>query len=342
MKFRVGQKVSFLNEQRKGIVKKIISPELISVEIEEGFEIPVASNELIRDEPDETTQQIIEEPASETHYENDDPSITKIIADKNIKDQIFLVYTPENQENYLGGPIEVSLINHTQFDLIFTYARKESNFLEHKDYDVIGSFSKLLLAKKDISELKKWNHLKFQFLFFKSNSDQFKEPLVKEIHFQSIKFYRDQHYQYFNLENQKCIFIPLIEYKAQEKKEQQKGLKRKESENFLEEFPKKYLNDDHIAEVDMHIWEITDRHEHLSKHEIMQLQLRYFIKMLDSAIASKIKKIVFIHGVGNGRLKEEIRKTMDESYTYLKYFDASIAKYGVGATEVEIPHNIKR
>jgi dsDNA-specific endonuclease/ATPase MutS2 len=74
----------------------------------------------------------------------------------------------------------------------------------------------------------------------------------------------------------------------------------------------------------------------------VNLQLNYFRNYLDLAIKDHIKNIVFIHGVGNGTLKGEIRKTLDEMYPKLSYSDASMAKYGVGATEIEIPHNYNR
>ena len=48
MKFNIGDKVSFLNERRAGVIKKILHNNILSVEIEEGFEIPVASSELVK------------------------------------------------------------------------------------------------------------------------------------------------------------------------------------------------------------------------------------------------------------------------------------------------------
>jgi dsDNA-specific endonuclease/ATPase MutS2 len=59
-----------------------------------------------------------------------------------------------------------------------------------------------------------------------------------------------------------------------------------------------------------------------------------FTIALDGAVRSKTKKIVFIHGIGNGKLKYEIRKTLDSKYSRLKYQDASFKEYGYGATMV--------
>ena len=45
---------------------------------------------------------------------------------------------------------------------------------------------------------------------------------------------------------------------------------------------------------------------------------------------------VFIHGIGNGTLKHELRKVLDEYYHDLKYQDASFKEYGYGATLIFI------
>jgi hypothetical protein len=47
MKFKPGDKVRFLNENGGGIITKIISPQMVSVAIEEGFEIPTLTSELL-------------------------------------------------------------------------------------------------------------------------------------------------------------------------------------------------------------------------------------------------------------------------------------------------------
>lgn len=54
MKFQPGDKVRFLNTNGGGVVTKIISPSLVSVAIEDGFEIPTLISELIRVESKES------------------------------------------------------------------------------------------------------------------------------------------------------------------------------------------------------------------------------------------------------------------------------------------------
>ena len=56
-------------------------------------------------------------------------------------------------------------------------------------------------------------------------------------------------------------------------------------------------------------------------------------RQLDFAIRKKIQKVVFIHGVGEGILKEELHYLF-KRYENAKYYDADYQKYGMGATEV--------
>ena len=56
---------------------------------------------------------------------------------------------------------------------------------------------------------------------------------------------------------------------------------------------------------------------------------------LDKAMAAGVKKLIFIHGVGNGRLKLEIQNIL-KSTKGVTFQDASYKDYGFGATQVNI------
>ncbi len=46
--------------------------------------------------------------------------------------------------------------------------------------------------------------------------------------------------------------------------------------------------------------------------------------------------MVFIHGVGAGTLKNELRKSLTKDYPQLYFQDASFKEYGFGATMIII------
>ena len=90
-----------------------------------------------------------------------------------------------------------------------------------------------------------------------------------------------------------------------------------------------------LLEKDLHFNKLVDFPKNFSNYEMLQIQLREARQFLDRARVSGNKRIVLIHGVGDGRLKEEIH-SMLERMDNLRFYDASYAEYGQGATEVEL------
>jgi hypothetical protein len=87
-------------------------------------------------------------------------------------------------------------------------------------------------------------------------------------------------------------------------------------------------------EVDLHIEKLTDSWSHLSNFEKLTLQLNTFEKYLDLAIAHHQHNLIVIHGVGTGKLKDEIHeilKTRREVRSFINQYDP---RYGYGATEI--------
>lgn len=71
--------------------------------------------------------------------------------------------------------------------------------------------------------------------------------------------------------------------------------------------------------------------------ESIDRQLARFRGEMNSAIRAGVKEIVFIHGVGSGRLREEVRTILTEEYPSCSFSDASFSRYGYsGATLVTI------
>ena len=88
-------------------------------------------------------------------------------------------------------------------------------------------------------------------------------------------------------------------------------------------------------EVDLHIHNLVDKTSHLSNFEMLNIQLEHSQRKIDFAIKKRIKRIIFIHGVGQGVLKAELQ-TLFRRYDYIEFYDADYQKYGLGATEIYI------
>ena len=88
-----------------------------------------------------------------------------------------------------------------------------------------------------------------------------------------------------------------------------------------------------LIEVDLHIEELVDDHRGWSNAEILTYQLEKFEKVLNKAFQIGTKKIVVIHGRGDGVLRYEIRRKLQD-YPGIEIYDASYKNYGQGATEI--------
>ncbi|PTX62632.1 Smr domain-containing protein [Kordia periserrulae] len=97
---------------------------------------------------------------------------------------------------------------------------------------------------------------------------------------------------------------------------------------------------EHVLEVDLHIHQLTNKSKGMSNYDMLTLQTDTAKRQLEFAIRNRIPKVVFIHGVGAGVLKEELYYLF-RRYDNVKYYDANYQKYGLGATEVYIYQNPK-
>ena len=91
-------------------------------------------------------------------------------------------------------------------------------------------------------------------------------------------------------------------------------------------------------EVDLHIHQLTNSSKGMANHDMLTLQLDTAKRQLEFAIRKRIQRVVFIHGVGEGVLKLELEYLFGR-YNNVKFYDANLQKYGLGATEVYIYQN---
>jgi hypothetical protein len=88
------------------------------------------------------------------------------------------------------------------------------------------------------------------------------------------------------------------------------------------------------GEVDLHI---SGSYSGTGGLTTIELQLMRFRNELDRAIRDGKKEIIFIHGVGSGKLRNQLRRIVSENYTSCTFQDAPFNRYGVdGATLVTI------
>jgi dsDNA-specific endonuclease/ATPase MutS2 len=81
---------------------------------------------------------------------------------------------------------------------------------------------------------------------------------------------------------------------------------------------------------------LCDNLSGLNNADIIRLQLAKFNDVMGENIRFKGKKIVFIHGKGEGVLRKAILDELKLKYKSCLFQDASFREYGFGATMVII------
>lgn len=93
---------------------------------------------------------------------------------------------------------------------------------------------------------------------------------------------------------------------------------------------------DEILEVDLHAHNLLDNTNGMTPGDIKEYQLKTFRHTMDTHIKEKGRRIVFIHGKGDGVLRRAILDELKRSYKTCDSQDASFQQYGFGATMVTI------
>lgn len=93
-----------------------------------------------------------------------------------------------------------------------------------------------------------------------------------------------------------------------------------------------------VWEIDLHIEELLESTRGMSNTEILLKQMKEFRATFKSAKQKHINKLVVIHGVGEGVLKNEIRTYLAQQ-DQIEVYDADFSEYGKGATTVEFHPN---
>ena len=86
--------------------------------------------------------------------------------------------------------------------------------------------------------------------------------------------------------------------------------------------------------IDLHIHELIDDQSGLQDRTKLDVQLNHFERMMRIAGEQRVKRVIFIHGVGQGVLRHQIRSRLDSYYPDCTVRDGNPREYGAGATEV--------
>jgi dsDNA-specific endonuclease/ATPase MutS2 len=152
------------------------------------------------------------------------------------------------------------------------------------------------------------------------------------------KFYQESYYNDNDFFDGKAYIIPVLENKEMD--DALRSLKDGKLQHKDADKPSKSQKPQRKPEkvvIDLHLTEIIDNEAGMTPKDMLDYQMKVFREKLDECIADPhVKKVVFIHGKGNGSLKLELRKCLDRNYKRCQYQDASFEEYGGGATLVYV------
>lgn len=89
-------------------------------------------------------------------------------------------------------------------------------------------------------------------------------------------------------------------------------------------------------EIDLHIENLIEDYAKMQNKDKLQVQIKSAIEFLDKAFSLGINKVFIIHGIGKGKLKDEIKELLHKHPNVKRFKNEYHHKYGYGATEVDL------
>ena len=329
MKLRIGDKVRFLNETGEGVVSRIKDKLFVYVEMPDGFEIPYLAAQLVPIH----TELIIDK-----HTDN-----IELNPEAHFNDAVYLIIEPDHELNTLVNDYKIYLFNSSSFNILFSYAIKDEDYFQTLKHGELGAYQKILLKQVKMQFFKEYAYHKIECLFYKNTHFKTQLPIAEIVNISPKVLADSSTINHDEFKFPVYGFLLKEEFITQTTIEQELSLidiaKLKSIKEFNSRSKVSKSNKDYLKslekEVDLHITELIDKPEGLSNFEMLTIQLEKFENELDNAITKNMKKIIFIHGVGNGRLKQEICARLKNTKG-VTFQDGSYKEYGFGATQVTI------
>ena len=359
----IGDKVRFLNTVGGGTVKGFQNKQIVIVEDEHGFDVPVLINECvvvesasdekmghIPDDNDKASSDI-DEPVFSTNKEVVSKPEAKV--DKYYKPEetaegesitACIAFLPMDIKMLSTTTYEAYFVNDSNYYLFFNYMSRENNTWISRFSGTVEPNTKIFLEEFDKTVLNDIEKVAVQFIAFKhEKSYTFKNPCSVELRIDTVKFYKLHSFKENDYFEDDAIVYYIMRNDNPEREilvqagDLERTLREKQQESkrpARQRIQRKEKNP--IIEVDLHINELLDTTAGMDNAAILEYQLNKFHEVMRSELKNKNRKIVFIHGKGDGILKTSLINELRKKYPNSQYQDASFQEYGYGATMVII------
>jgi hypothetical protein len=342
----IGDRVRLLHGREEGVITRLIDPKLVEVEIEDGFTIPVLKTELVT---------IAKEEGERFGTPNKEASSPKEAAKPQVMSQkgFYAAFVPVNDKQ-----LSLYLINNTDYDLCLSVSEERDSLHNGLYAGVLGKRKTQKVHSLSLDQFEQWGVFVFQALYFAMGKHQHKTPFYRKLKCKADSFFKSKKEapilgkQAYTLQLdredspwqvQVDIQVHLSDEEAPTQpsvdpirlREQMLAPNSLTDELVVPQSSSKAATHN-LKEVDLHIEKLTPHYAKMNNAEMLTLQLDTFERYLDQAIAAGITELVFIHGVGNGKLRQEIHRRLSKHPHIRHYQDAKREKFGYGATLVAI------
>lgn len=335
MKIKVSDKVKFLNDTGSGVVTRIMDQKTALVQIDGGFEVPSLINNLVVDsgsyDPNEEKEEVYASAPAPALFSEQIVSKEKQSAIED--EEVLLAFVPDDT----SAVFDTYLINSSSFLFKYTIARQQEGEMVLFHESTLEEGIKINLGKYQPGNLNDEEIFRVQGLFYNEGFYRNIPPVNKLLRISAKEMYDASSRKNNDYFHEKAILYSIYDWRKPKEEpameidpeELKKAMYTKGDIKPARKSPPETA----IEEVDLHIQQLVDNYKSLDPGQILDIQLSRFRTSIESAIIHKKKKVVFIHGVGNGKLKHEIRRLIDTEYkSNASYQDASFREYGYGAT----------
>ena len=333
MKFQIGDRVLILHSNEEGEVIDIMNEKMVMVDVN-GVKFPVYIDQL--DFPyfkRFSEKKLFPSKKGKQYVDN----VPKEKSSAKVVDGVWLTFLPVFQTDEFGDEVveqlKLHLVNRTETAYKFIYKLTYFGQAEFELKNEVNPFEDFYLHDVDFSELN--DNPVFEFEFSLPQPDKKKAPFYES----SLRLKPKQLFsriEELQKKNEATFSYKLFDRypdRLQEEKFEVSHLSAKGYKIYDAKKARQHLEPARSV-VDLHIEKLTDDWKHLSNYEIVSMQLRTFEKYYELAVAHMQPSLIVIHGVGEGRLRDEIHERLRLKKEVKSFVNQYHPLYGYGATEI--------
>lgn len=330
MKFSIGDIVLLKQTGAEGVVTGFINEELVEVAVD-GTHFPVYVDELDHPYLKWFTEQKKKTVADKHELPPPEKRGRHIQVSSGFHLSFFPVYRFDDFEDVVDK-FKTYFINQTAHTLELQYecAHPSGDLFRHKT--VLQPFSHFYLHDIPFADMQ--DQPRFSWIVEQTGDKDKATCLSDTLRIKRKKLFTyitqtlQQNEPMFSIELAKDFPRPDFE------KERTRPLPEQRQVSALIQSIQREKRPKPIPEIDLHMEQLVRTIEGLSNFDMMTIQLEAFEQALDTAIAARQSSMIVIHGVGKGKLKDEIHQILRASYQVDYFQNEWSPRYGYGATQI--------